>query len=236
MPRAIRVLMTVAATVLICGAFALVYLSNFNSKPKAVASPAVSPLTPRVEMAGMVIPAFTGISQDEQPVSQRVLDGQVTVLSFIFTHCPLACPAMTFAVQGLSDQLKDTSVRFLTISLDPAHDTPALLKKWGKSYDADFTRWTFVNAGPGTHEQILQGVLQEHLAADASMQIKLADGSTMDNIVHPVFVYLVGPNRQVLDRFSTKRPEDLERLVARATLAAASASAQASVRAGPQAR
>lgn len=234
MPRSLRILLIFAATTLVCGLASLAFIKR--TVDATVQEVMTDPLRPREEMIGWKIPEFSAVAQDGRAYSHRDLDGQVTILSFIFTHCPLACPAVTFQVKTLTDQLKDSSTRFLTMSMDPAHDTPALLKKWGDGYSADFQRWTFVNAGPGTHDTILQDHLHEYIENDPSLKIKLEDGSEMDNIKHPLYVYLIGPERQVIDRYYTKRPEDMAALVARARIAASKAAKDLIAKQAPSGR
>jgi cytochrome oxidase Cu insertion factor (SCO1/SenC/PrrC family) len=221
MPRSLRILAIFSATLLICGVAALAYIQiTVRGSREHLRATAVDPLTPREMYQGVVIPPFAGRTQANAPVDQSIFDGKITVLSFIFTHCPLACPAITAQVKQMTDELKNTSTQFVSISLDPANDTPAALTKWGESFQSDFSRWTFINGGPGTHERILVDTFKEHLALDDSMPVKLDDGTTMPNIVHPLYIYLIGPDRNVIDRFSTKRPEEMSALVARANLAA----------------
>ena len=218
-----KYLLISSGSVLCLGIAALVAIAV---SPRAAVQRAVDaatdPLTPRAGFEEMKVPAFAGRTQDDKPVDETIFDGRVTVLSFIFTHCPLACPVMTSTVKGVADELKADSVQFVTISLDPGNDTPARLKEWGENYKADFARWTFINAGPGVHKHILQNVFQEHLELDPSFQIPLDGDKTMDNIVHPTAIYLIGPDRRIIDRFASKRAEEVASLVQRARLAATS--------------
>jgi cytochrome oxidase Cu insertion factor (SCO1/SenC/PrrC family) len=68
----------------------------------------------------------------------------VTVLSFIYTRCPdpRMCPLVTAKFARMAQLLAGTPVRLLEITLDPAHDTPAVLRAYGKGAGADGTRWT----------------------------------------------------------------------------------------------
>ena len=68
----------------------------------------------------------------------------VTVLSFIYTRCPdpRMCPLVTSKFARMAQLLRSTPVRLLEITLDPAYDTPAVLRAYGKAAGADGTRWT----------------------------------------------------------------------------------------------
>lgn len=68
----------------------------------------------------------------------------VTVVSFIYTRCPdpSMCPLVTAKFARMSKLLADTRVKLLEITLDPAFDTPAVLRTYGHSFGADGVRWT----------------------------------------------------------------------------------------------
>ena len=72
------------------------------------------------------------------------LDHGVTVVSFIYTRCPdpRMCPLVTAKFGRMAKLLGDTPVRLLEITLDPAFDTPAVLRAYGRSAGADGTKWT----------------------------------------------------------------------------------------------
>ena len=74
----------------------------------------------------------------------------VTVLSFIYTRCPdpRMCPLVTAKFARMSRLLAGTPVRLLEITLDPAFDTPAVLRAYGRSAGADGTRWTLATGEP----------------------------------------------------------------------------------------
>jgi cytochrome oxidase Cu insertion factor (SCO1/SenC/PrrC family) len=166
-------------------------------------------------------PEFALVDQDGEPVDQSVLDGRVTAVDFIFTSCPLQCPAMTGAMWQLSEDLKGTPVRFLSMSIDPAHDTPERLREYAAGYGVDTGRWLFLTGD----KDVVRGIVRESLMYDVSdnpeSQITLADGSTMQNIVHPPHFILVGPQRQVLGTFYFQDPAQVSRLRERAAKIAA---------------
>jgi protein SCO1/2/putative membrane protein len=80
-------------------------------------------------------------------ITQADLAGRVCIASFIFTRCPLSCPRITTVVKGLQSRLRSTNVLLLSISVDPEHDTPAVLAEFARRYDAAPDRWWFLT-GP----------------------------------------------------------------------------------------
>lgn len=72
-------------------------------------------------------PNFTLVDQDGVPVSLEAQRGHPVVLTFLYTHCPDACPLtaekLRTAAQSLGARAAD--VRWLVVSIDPVGDTPA---------------------------------------------------------------------------------------------------------------
>jgi protein SCO1/2 len=177
-------------------------------------------LQPDPLAVGLTVPEFALTDQDGKPVSQQALDGRVTIIDFIFTNCPFVCPGMMAAMSDLSGALKSTPVRFMSFSVDPVHDTPERLREYARQHDADLSRWTFVTGDRGAVERIVMGSLQFALQADPSRTVGLPDGSTMDNIAHPKKLLLIGPDRRVLGFYDPDDANEMQRLRARARLAA----------------
>jgi protein SCO1/2 len=180
-------------------------------------------LRPDPETAGLFVPEFSMVDQSGTPRTQAILDGRITVLDFIFTNCPFACPIMTSAMSDVADRLRGTGVRFLSVSVDPAHDTPARLTEFAKAHGADLSRWTFLTGDDQTVHRIVRGSLQFLLQPDTTRTIPIGDGQQMNNIMHPTRLLLIGPDRQVLGMYEPQSEDDLKRLEARARAAAAHA-------------
>ena len=88
------------------------------------------------------------VTQDGEEVRffTDVLKDQVVAINFIFTHCLGACPMITermkMARNILGEELGN-SIRFISISIDPARDTPAAMKKFKETHKAD-GNWVFL--------------------------------------------------------------------------------------------
>ena len=91
-------------------------------------------------------PSFRLTDQTGQPFDGDSLNGKVWVADFIFTRCAGSCPLMTQKMAGLQATLPP-EVALVSFSVDPAYDTPAVLKRYGKQWGAVFPRWRFLT-GP----------------------------------------------------------------------------------------
>jgi protein SCO1/2 len=109
---------------------------------------------------GDAVPPFALIEQDGRPVSEVDLRGRLTVISFVYTKCPVAefCPAVMRRFQELQRQaLADptlAAVRLLAVTLDPAFDTPDVLRAYAAARHADPARWRFATGDPAQVAQL----------------------------------------------------------------------------------
>jgi protein SCO1 len=171
---------------------------------------------------GLSVPEFTLVDQDGTTRTHQLFEDRITILDFMFTHCPFACPGMTMAMSDLARRLEGTGVQFVSISVDPARDTPEQLKAYAVRNGVDTSRWHFLTGDLGTIEKIAVQSLQFLVQPDERTMITLPDGSEMANVIHPTKFILVGPGREVLGFYESSFPEDLDELAIRARSAAAS--------------
>lgn len=84
------------------------------------------------------------------PVQLAANKGYVTVYDFIFTNCGGTCPLMTQSMRQVTRKIDaDAPVRFVSISVDPARDTPAQLAEYAKRVRND-DRWMFLTGDRNT--------------------------------------------------------------------------------------
>lgn len=170
---------------------------------------------------------FDLTDQNGVKTTNEVFNGKLTVVSFIFTHCTLVCPMLTQTMSELARDLRQAGgpgaqVRFLSISVDPLHDTPERLAQYARDRSADPTRWTFA---VGPTEQVypmLEQGLKFAVGTDRNdaNTITLPGGGTMNNIIHPSWFVLVGPKGEVLGIYLASVPEEMEAIKKRATAGA----------------
>jgi protein SCO1/2 len=118
----------------------------------------------RLFQKGSPLPDFEFRSQDNKRVRLSQFKGKVVAMTFIYTRCPLPdfCIRMSdyFArIQRALKQEPSLSGRWhlLSISFDTKHDTPEVLKKYGKNYGADFAHWDFLTADEQTIQKVTDG-------------------------------------------------------------------------------
>lgn len=93
-------------------------------------------------------PAFELQDQWGRALSEQDLLGQVWVADFIFTRCQLVCPALTYHLSQIRDQLRQRPdwdrIRLVSFTVDPEHDTPEVLKAYGERFGAQPDHWLFL--------------------------------------------------------------------------------------------
>jgi protein SCO1/2 len=92
------------------------------------------------------LPPFELVDSSGNKVSRTDLDGQVWVADFIFTNCAGICPILSARMAELQKALIDGAVdaRLVSISVDPARDSPDALRAYGERFKADPERWWFL--------------------------------------------------------------------------------------------
>ena len=98
-------------------------------------------------------PTFTLTDQLERPVSSDDFQGKVVVANFIYTSCTDICPLLSLRMQQLQERLRSegllgSRVQLLSFTVDPARDTPAVLRDYGASHQADPDAWRFLTGPP----------------------------------------------------------------------------------------
>jgi len=100
------------------------------------------------------------VDQDGRSVRfySDVLDGNVVLLSFVFTRCTDACPLITRKMNATRRALGDRygrDVRFVSISVDPEFDTPQELRRFIEKQQAGFTGWSWLTGKKADVDRVL---------------------------------------------------------------------------------
>lgn len=91
------------------------------------------------------IPYFEFINQDGKKITRDDMLGHVYVTDFFFATCPSICPKMTTNISYLQEKFKDNvNLRYLSITVNPEHDSVSVLKEYAKKVHADTKSWDFV--------------------------------------------------------------------------------------------
>ena len=91
------------------------------------------------------VPDFALTERSGRAVRRADLLGRVWLANFIYTQCRETCPLQSAEVARLQAQfVREADLRFVSITVDPEHDTPAVLARYAEQYGADPAPWWFV--------------------------------------------------------------------------------------------
>jgi protein SCO1 len=111
---------------------------------------------PRIGQA----PPFVLTAQDGHRLSMQELRGQVVVVTFIFTACADACPLLTARLAAVRKRLGadfGRQVSFLSVSVDPTHDTSEVLKQYARDHGAVAPGWLFLTGRQAEIREVAKG-------------------------------------------------------------------------------
>ncbi|HEY4300254.1 MAG TPA: SCO family protein [Candidatus Didemnitutus sp.] len=117
---------------------------------------------------GETMPDVTLLDQEGRVVSISRFRGKQVMLNFIFTRCPIAtmCPAATMKMMALQKAAHEAGVsnlELVSISFDPAYDTPGILHDYAAARHIDTSNFTFLTGPDAAVRQLLtqMGIIRE---------------------------------------------------------------------------
>jgi len=137
---------------------------------------------------------------ENQPFTEKDLDGKVWIVDFIYTNCPAECPRMTSRMHQLETRTKgQPEVSLLSISVDPDRDTPEVLKEFAGRYGAPNERWRFLTGDKAS----------VHLLAYQTFHV----GDVLGKIEHSTKFAVLDKHRTVRGYYSSFSEEDLSAML-----------------------
>ena len=158
------------------GTFLLQGIRILDTEKERIAAAAAAELRQETQIRGKAVfrevgenaPRFTLYNQEGELVAFERFRGRRVVLNFIFTRCPVAtmCPAATAKMASLQRLVRERGlpdVEFVSITLDPAHDTPPVLKGYASARGIDSSNFSFLTGPDSAIRDLLRqfGVLAE---------------------------------------------------------------------------
>ena len=98
-------------------------------------------------------PDFELLDQDGTQVTLAQFRGKVVALAFIFASCSSTCPILTAKMATVQEHLgSDFGARviFLSVTVDPEHDSPDVLGRYAETFGANLDGWKFLTGSPHT--------------------------------------------------------------------------------------
>jgi len=156
----------------------------------------------RAHSARPVPDALAGLALRDQhgaPLPVERLADKLLVLNFMFTRCGSVCPTQTRelakARQALPEDLRGR-VRFLSVSLDPEHDTARALREFAEANQATHADWFFVTAPPAATQSLVARLQLNAAPAAPSVEPQAAAPAN-----HGTAVFLFDRDGRLMQRY-----------------------------------
>jgi len=89
----------------------------------------------------------------------EVMGNHAVVMNFLYTDCTTACPVSTTIMKAVYERLRSQEgVRLITITVNPAVDTPARLRQFAGKYGATGSQWVWLTGDRDQIDELLSSV------------------------------------------------------------------------------
>lgn len=150
-----------------------------------------------VPAPGQTVPNFKFLNQSGKTITIEQFRGKVLLVTFIYTRCPLPdyCIRMsrnfaTIQKQLAADPALYNKTHLLSVSFDPGHDTPKVLRSYGLAYTGEhgaeaFSHWDFAAPSSSDLEQV-----------DQFFDVGVSPGPN-STLTHSLSTAIIGPGGKI---------------------------------------
>ncbi len=146
------------------------------------------------------------VNQDGKQVTPETFEGKLYVADFFFTSCPTICPTMKTQMLRVYERFKDTpEVAILSHSIDPKHDSVAVLKEYASQLGIeDNAKWHFVT---GDQSEIYRLGQQDYMVTAGE------DQNAPGGFIHSGAFILVDRQKHIRGVYDGTIAEDVDKLM-----------------------
>ena len=150
---------------------------------------------------------FAFINQVGDTIRKEDMVGKIYVADFFFTTCPTICPVMKKEMLRVYEQFKgDPNFRILSHSIDPSHDTQAVLKDYAEKLGVpDAATWNFLT---GDQEKIFE------IGQTSYLTTTMADDMEPGGFLHSGAFLLVDQQGRIRGVYDGTKTDQVDRLLA----------------------
>ena len=154
------------------------------------------------------VPEFTLINQEGKNFGSTDLRGKIWIADFVYTTCPGPCPMISSRMSELQKPLEKTDVHLVSFSVDPAKDTPAVLRTYAEKLQAEPGRWDFLTGPQSTIYNLSRN----------GFKLAISDGSDGNRIpVHSTRMILVDRHGEIRGYYNAVEADAVTKIVADTT-------------------
>ncbi|WP_242927260.1 SCO family protein [Pontibacter vulgaris] len=150
------------------------------------------------------VPDFAFTNQDGQQVTNQTFAGKIYITDFFFTTCPTICPKMKSQMLRVYEQYKDNpQVMLLSHTIDPQHDSVAVLKEYADRLSVKAPKWNFVTG----QKDSIYDIAQRYMVTAQE------DKAEAGGFVHSGAFVLVDENRHIRGIYDGTVAEEVDKLL-----------------------
>lgn len=151
------------------------------------------------------IESFKLVNQNSDTVAFPADTTKITVVNFFFTRCPSFCKNMNSQMaRVVKDYENNRLLRFFSITVDPAFDSPQVLKKYAAAYHPLPGKWEFLTGD----ENKIYSIARNGFLLDA-----LKDTTQVTNFIHSPMLVLVDPKKRIRGYYDSGNKEQVDKLI-----------------------
>jgi len=136
-----------------------------------------------------VIRDFKLLNQNSDTTKFPADSNQITVVNFFYTRCQLLCKDINKDLARVAKMYNNNRLmRFISISVDPDYDSPAVLAEYSKSYVSENKNWDFLTGD----KDLIYSLAKTDFMVDA-----IADTTGKTNIIHSPMLILIDPQKRI---------------------------------------
>jgi protein SCO1/2 len=148
------------------------------------------------------LPDFRLTDQDDKPVSPKTFDDKIFVVNFFYTRCPGVCMQMNNNMNLLATSYAaNKMVYFVTVTVDPAHDSVPVLKNYADSFKPLPPKWLFLTGDTSD----IYNLARKGLLVNALQRSK-------DDFVYSEKMVLIDENKRIRGYYTGAAVDEASRL------------------------
>lgn len=148
---------------------------------------------------------FRFVDQDSNFVTNETFKNQVYVADFFFTSCPTICPTMKQQMLRVYEEFENNpEVAILSHTIDPEHDTVAVLKDFAENLGVSSDKWHFVT---GDKEEIYE------IGETSYLVVANEDETAPGGFIHSGAFLLIDKKGRVRGAYDGTVPEEVDVLI-----------------------
>ena len=151
------------------------------------------------------IASFNLTNQIGQVVNQNTTKNKIYIANFFFASCQSICPMMSNQLQEVQKAfLADDSVLILSHSVNPLHDTVAVLNNYADTYGAKTNKWHLLT---GNKKQIYD------LAKTSYLVNAFEDDGSPEGFLHSELFLLIDKKSRIRGMYDGTNTAEVKKLI-----------------------